>query len=72
MLTISGYYIFRITYLNSVTQLLASMKTQHSPLHIYLPNPPPPTAHMPSYTAICVISLSNSVVLNYVLHESTN
>ena len=41
-------------------------------LFIYLPDPPPPTAHMPSYTAICVISLSNSVVLNYILHESTN
>ena len=69
MLTISGYYIFRITHLNTA---LASMKTQHSPLHIYLPDPPPPTTHMLSYIAICVISLSNSVVLNYVLHESTN
>ena len=37
-----------------------------------LTNPPPPTTHMRSYTTICAIFLSYSVVLNYVLHDSTN
>ena len=45
--------------------------TTISSSHI-LTNPPPPTTHMPSYTAICVIFLSNSMVLNYILHDSTN